>query len=128
MEYVDPRVLDKVAAPGIRFDPDEDFLILVGIVPHTPEIYDGERCQSCGYLRGDRIARSTTRRGRVVCSNCCRGSLDGLVNYPGLKVDERPNEDWESANADEWVEEPKPKYQPGPLKGGRGSRKKGVAK
>mgnify|MGYP006921435222 CR=1 FL=1 len=129
MEYVDPRVLDRIPGPGIRFDPDTDHLILVGVVPHTPGIYDEGRCETCGYLEGDRIARSKTRRGRVICSNCCRGSLDGMVSYPGLNVGERLNEDWVDVEPNEVVTPPK--YQPGALAGGMGTkvkRRKGKVK
>jgi len=118
--------LDKLPAPPERYDPDEDELILTGCVPHTPAVYDSDdRCEACGFVRGDRISRSRRRIGRVVCSDCCRGSLDGRVRYPGLHVDERVNEEYiREYSADLGLEPDKPKYEPGTLKGGRGSKKK----
>ena len=131
METRDPFSLDKLPGPPERHDWDDDYLILTGCVPHTPAMYDADdgRCQTCGFVAGDRITRSRTRIGRVVCSNCCRGSGDGTVRYPGLRVDERPNEEYLREYATELgIEAEKPKYQPGELKGGRGSRKKGAKK
>jgi len=44
-------------------------------------------------------------------------------------VDERPNEEYlREYKTELGIEPDKPKYQPGELKGGRGSRKKGAKK
>jgi len=143
--YCDPAQLDRIAAPAELFEPGEDYILCNGIKPHTPgNMADGQPCESCGFAVGEQVVRRRAvvdrdgsevippRVGRVICLNCGRGSLDLWARYNGLAPDSYPNEAWLLEYPDEEQEGEKkkrrPKYQPGPLKGGRGSRKKGVAK
>ena len=141
----DPAQLDRLAAPVEVYEPGDDYLLLNGLVPHTPgNMADGKPCETCGFAVGERIVRrrailghdgeqiAPPRVGRVICLNCGRGSGDGVVRYNGLREDAYPNEAWRLEYPDEAEgEKVVPKYQPGALAGGMGSkvrRRKGKVK
>lgn len=107
--YVDP---DRLAKRPKRweFDPETDWIVLDGFDLQLPDNQDrverGLPCLTCGCRKDDPLVRrhevaddfgrkiTGQRRGRVVCSDCCKASMDGLTCYPGLGVDAAPDQDW----------------------------------
>jgi len=109
MQYIDPKQMERVPDASPPFDLDRDWIVIVGQGPHSPESdldrRKGYPCPTCGFRKDERIVRrraivqdgvmiAKERRGLVVCSDCCQGSLDGYVRYPGLGVNEAPDVEW----------------------------------
>jgi len=137
MIYCDPHLLDKLPDPRPSPDPDIDWIVITGIRPHSPSSPErlklGEPCPTCGFRLSEDIVRrravlddygrtlAPSRRGRVVCSDDCRASLDGLSAYWGLPVGSAMNPDWREEESE------KPTvtvYQPKGLAGGRGMKER----
>ncbi len=116
MQYIDPKQMERVPDASPPFDLDRDWIVIVGQGPHSPESdldrRKGYPCPTCGFRKDERIVRrraivqdgvtiTKERRGQVVCSDCCQGSLDDLVEYPGLDVDKAPDTEWMKQYAEE---------------------------
>lgn len=98
---VEPRILDLIADDRQSYDPDVDWITIIGAQPHSPNAQHardmGDPCPSCGFRLNELIVRkraiaqdgvtiAKSRRGLVVCVDCCQASLDDRVSYPGLPV------------------------------------------
>ena len=109
VQYIDPKQMERIPDDSPPYDPELDWVIIFGQEPHLPGSENarnwGKPCPSCGFRTTEPIVRkraivqdgvtiANQRRGLVVCADCCRGSLDGHVEYPGLGIDAAPDEEW----------------------------------
>jgi hypothetical protein len=62
------------------------------------------------------VCEDRPMRRSAYCLGCDRTGLDDRRSFPGLAVDEAPNLEYHGEN--------QPSYQPGPLAGGKGRRRK----
>lgn len=118
MRYLDPKQMERIPDSTSRYDPDTDWITILGIQPHLPSSsHDramGEPCPSCGFKSSEPIVRkraivqdgvtiANARRGLVLCTDCCQASLDSRVSYPGLPVGTTIDKDYKT-DADEAAE------------------------